>query len=673
MIKDSSVQEVLQTARIEDVVGDFVNLKRRGANLIGLCPFHGEKTPSFNVNPARNIYKCFGCGKAGDPVQFLREHDSLSFVEAIKWIARKYGIQLEEVEVSQEIMEERRVIDGLYLVNEYAKKYFQEQLFEHETGKAVGLSYFKERGFREDLIKKFGLGFTQTQRDHFYQRATADGYKPETLEKLGLIRDQRDFFRGRVMFTIHNLSGKPVAFAGRILRKDAKAPKYINSPETEIYNKSKTLYGLYFAKTAIRKHDEAILVEGYTDVLSLHQAGVENAVASSGTSLTVEQTQLIRRFTDNVKILYDGDAAGVKAALRGLDLLLEQNLNVRIVLLPEGEDPDSYVQKLGTTKFEAYLDAEAKDFILFKTNLLLADAQGDPLKKAELVRDIVGSIARVPDAIKRDVYVRECARLLEVDASTLFSEIDRTRQINAQKDRQAKYRAERRARAHTERNQPRSSGASGGPRRVDAPPGPGDEAPLPGVAPTDTPVAAPRPSRLSDEFQERDIVRLLVEFGDKIYDQEDHLTVAEYILGNIEDVMDAFDHPLYERMVRFAFERVAAQQPLVSTDFTSNRDAEIAVAAAHLLERPHELSEGWKRRDIELTTQLARDENYRADSKSAVLRFRLKKVDKMIQSNLSKLQEDTDEAAAVKIMRIHGELQELRNEMGAELKTIVYR
>ena len=670
MIKDSSVQEVLQTARIEDVVGDFVNLKRRGSNLIGLCPFHGEKTPSFNVNPARNIFKCFGCGKAGDSVTFLREHDSLSFVEAIKWIARKYGIQLEEVEVSDEVMEERRVIDGLYLVNEYAKKYFQEQLFESDTGKAVGLSYFKERGFREDLIKKFGLGFTQTQRDHFYQRATADGYPPDTLQKLGLIREQRDFFRGRVMFTIHNLSGKPVAFAGRILKKDAKAPKYINSPETEIYNKSKTLYGLYFAKTAIRKNDEAILVEGYTDVLSLHQAGVENAVASSGTSLTVEQTQLIRRFTDNVKILYDGDAAGVKAALRGLDLLLEQNLNVRIVLLPQGEDPDSYVQKLGSTKFEEYLDSAAKDFILFKTNLLLKEAEGDPLKKAELVRDIVGSIARVPDAIKRDVYVRECARLLDVDASTLFAEIDRTRQINAQKDRQAKYRAERRARAQQERQQPSGSGVT------DAPPLPGAEyAPLPGSpAPADRPVAAPRPSRESNEYQERDIVRLLVEFGDKIFDAEEQLTVAEYILGNIEDVMDAFDHPLYERMVRFAFERVAAEKPLVSTDFTSNRDAEIAVAAANLLERPHELSEGWKRRDIELTTQLAREENYRADSKSAVLRFRLKKVDKMIQSNLAQLrQPNLDDRMAVKVMRIHGELQQLRDELGAELKTIVYR
>jgi len=354
MITEESVREVIDTARVEDVVGDFVSLRRRGQNLIGLCPFHNEKTPSFNVNPARNIYKCFGCGQGGDPVKFLMELEQLSFPDAIKWLARRYNIKLKEKELTDEQQGVFQEKESLFLVNEYARKWFEEQLFATDEGKSVGLSYLKSRGFREEIMRKFGLGFAPNVRDAFTKTALAAGYKKEQLEKLGLSKYGRDFFYDRVMFTIHNLSGKPIAFAGRILKKDVKAPKYVNSPETEIYHKSDVLYGMYQAKQSIRKLDNVYLVEGYTDVISLHQNGVENVVATSGTSLTPGQASLIKRFTQNVTLLYDGDKAGMKAALRGVDILLDQDLSVRCVLLPDGEDPDSYLQSVGTTAFQEY-------------------------------------------------------------------------------------------------------------------------------------------------------------------------------------------------------------------------------------------------------------------------------------------------------------------------------
>ena len=360
MITQKTIQEILDTVKVEDVVQEFVNLKRRGVNMIGLCPFHNEKTPSFTVSPGKNIYKCFGCGQGGDSVKFLMEHEQLSYPEALRYLANKYGIEIEETETTQEHREEQQLLDSLYLVNQYARDFYQDQLFNTDFGKSVGLNYFKERGFREETIKKFGLGFAPDKKDAFTLQATQDGYKTEVLKKLGLTTSYgKDFFQNRVLFTIHNLTGKVIGFGGRILVKNKKAPKYINSPETEIYNKSKVLYGAYFAKRAIRKKDECILVEGYTDVLSLHQAGIENVVASSGTSLTIDQIRLIKRYTPNIKILYDGDAAGIKAALRGLDLVLEQDLNVKVVLLPEGEDPDSYLQKVGSAAFETFIEEKS--------------------------------------------------------------------------------------------------------------------------------------------------------------------------------------------------------------------------------------------------------------------------------------------------------------------------
>jgi DNA primase len=442
MIPPKTVQDILETTRIEEVIEEFVALRRRGVNLIGLCPFHGERTPSFNVNPTRNIFKCFGCGKAGDAITFLREHESMTFEEALRWLARKYSIEIKEVERTPEQIAELQLADALYIVNDFALRHFQGQMFDTDEGQSVAFAYFRQRGLREDTLRTFGLGYAPDQRDLLLRRAKAEGYSVDLARQLGLVNQDmtRDFFRARVMFAIHNQSGKVIAFAGRTLSSDKTVPKYINSPETAVYVKNKTLFGAFQAKNAIRKHDECLLVEGYMDVISMFQAGIENVVASSGTSLTEGQLQLIKRNTANLTILYDGDAAGIKAALRGLDLALEQDLNVKICLLPDGHDPDSYVQAHGVDDTRAYISRSAKDFILFKTDLLLAETAGDPIKKAGLVRDIVQSVARIPDPIKRSVYLKQCANLLEVDEQTLLGEANKiiTTAVKKKADREAR-------------------------------------------------------------------------------------------------------------------------------------------------------------------------------------------------------------------------------------------
>ena len=429
MIDHATIERILDSAEIADVVSDFVTLRRRGVNLLGLCPFHNEKTPSFTVSPAKGIFKCFGCGKGGNSVNFIMEHENLGYPEALKWLAKKYHIEVVEHEDSEEEKQLNDERESLMIVSGFAQKYFTNFLWNENEGRTVGLSYFRERSFRDDILKKFELGYSPDGKAPFTEAAEKEGYKIEFLEKTGLTikRDDwiRDRFAGRVMFPVHNLAGRVIAFGGRILKEDKTVAKYLNSPESEIYHKSKIVYGIFQAKREISKSDKCYLVEGYTDVLSMHQAGIENVVASSGTALTSEQIRMIKRFTPNITIIYDGDAAGIKASLRGIDLVLEEGMNVKVLLLPDGEDPDSYAKKMGASGFTKYIGDNETDFIQFKTRLLLKESENDPVAKAKLITEVIRSVAVIPDPITRSVYIKECSKLLDVKEELLYSEVQK--------------------------------------------------------------------------------------------------------------------------------------------------------------------------------------------------------------------------------------------------------
>ena len=484
MIDQHTIDRILDAANIVEVVSDFVTLRRRGANYTGLCPFHDEKTPSFSVSPARGICKCFSCGKGGNSVHFIMEHEQVSYYEALKYLARKYNIEIQERQLSEEEKQRKTDRESMLIVNDFAQKFFATNLLENAEGRAIGLSYFRERGFGEDIIKKFGLGYSPDKRDALAQEAMRKAYKKEYLVKTGLcIESQQgslfDRYKGRVIFPIHSLSGKVIAFGGRILKKDEKAAKYVNSPESEVYHKSDVLYGIYHAKQAIVKNDFCYLVEGYTDVLSMHQAGIENVVASSGTALTPGQIRLIHRFTNNITVLYDGDAAGIKASLRGIDLILQEGLNIKVVLLPDGDDPDSFSKKQSAADFTAYIKAHETDFIRFKTNLLLEGAGNDPIKRATLIGDIVRTIAIVPDNILRSIYVQDCARLLSVDEKMLMREVNNIRRDKREQEianTANKYQQQQREKqtypkpSYPER--PSTPVAKSAPTQVDVPPPP---------------------------------------------------------------------------------------------------------------------------------------------------------------------------------------------------------
>jgi len=428
MIDQATIDRIIDAAQIVDVVSEFVTLRKRGVNYIGLCPFHNEKTPSFSVSPSKGLCKCFSCGKGGNAVHFIMEHEQLSYYEALKFLAKKYNIEIKERELSNEEKQAQNARESMFIVNSFARDYFQDILANHIDGKSIGMAYFRQRGFRDDIIKKFQLGFSTDVRDALAQEGQRKGYQKDFLLKTGLCYEREDHslsdrFRGRVIFPVHTLSGKVVAFGGRILSSDKKIAKYVNSPESEIYHKSSELYGIYFAKQAIVKQDRCFLVEGYTDVISMHQSGVENVVASSGTSLTSGQIRLIHRFTNNITVLYDGDMAGIKASIRGIDMLLEEGMNIKVVLLPDGDDPDSFARKHNATDFQAYISEHEVDFIRFKANLLIDEAGKDPMKRAELISDVVRSISVIPEAIVRSVYIRECSQLLRVEEKLLQVEM----------------------------------------------------------------------------------------------------------------------------------------------------------------------------------------------------------------------------------------------------------
>ena len=648
-IPRETVEQILQAARIEEVVGEFVTLKKRGANLIGVCPFHNEKTPSFNVNPARNIFKCFGCGKAGDSAKFLMEHEHFTYPEALRYLAKKYNIKIEEKEQTAEEIMQQSLREKMFNINEFADKFFVDTLWNTEEGKIIGLEYFRERGYFDPIIQKFHLGYSPAKWDAFTTHAKQNGYADDLLEQIGFsIKGQKglyDRYHGRVMFPIHNLTGRVIGFGGRILINDPekKSPKYQNSPESEIYDKKQTLYGIYFAKNAIARQDECILVEGYFDVLRMHQIGIENVVASSGTSLTMEQIRLVKRYTKNITMLYDGDSAGQHAALRGTDMILSEGMNVRIVLLPPEHDPDTFGKEYSVEYVTNYLKENAKDFIRFKTELLLKDAENDPIKRGQVIRDIVETISVIPDSIFRITYVKECSRLLDMPEQTLTNELNKI------------LRAKLKKTLGIEENV---------------------------VPETDTTTTPKQEESVEEQlpagyYQERELVKLLLmygqnmiadertdENGEKVYEQVsvaqlivDDLKMDEFVFTNAVNrkIFDIFDHALDEGHIPD------------DQFFVSHEDETIALLAADLLSTPYKLDQ-WEKYGIFVKQE---EDVLRATVLSSIYRYKDLIIEERRKAIEEELKTTTDPDDQLILLKQKKDLDEIRRQINKELGIVI--
>jgi DNA primase len=652
MIDQATVDRINEAAKIVEVVSDFVTLRKRGVNYLGNCPFHNEKTPSFTVSPSKEIFKCFGCGKGGNAVSFIMEHESISYTEALKYLAKKYHIEVQEKELSSEEMAQNTDRESMLVVNSFAQKYFSNTLLQHTEGKSVGFSYFRERGFRDDIIQKFQLGYCLEERDAFTKEAIKNGYKKEYLVKTGLtIEGENNFvadrFRGRVMFPVHSLSGKVVAFGGRVLKTEAKTAKYLNSPESEIYHKSNELYGIYFAKQSIVRADCCYLVEGYTDVISMHQAGIENVVSSSGTSLTIGQIRLIRRFTNNITVIYDGDAAGIKASIRGIDLLLEEGMHVKVLLLPDGDDPDSFARKQDATELMAYINKNQSDFIGFKTKLLLEEAGKDPVKKAMLISDIVRSIAIIPDNIIRSVYVRECSKLLDIEEPVLYDEINKINRNKREKDFAQKeqavshlYAQEREAAQQKEQN---------------------PDADL-----------IQKPSEF--DVEALNILRYLVRYGElNLFHFEDEetketqdYTVASFIIEELERDGLFFESPLHQEMLEEAKSQLENKDWIAERYFIAHPNLKLSLLAVDLITEPYQLSrihakihkiETEQEKLIHLIPRVI------FEYKNKLI---LKKV-KDVQLEIKAAQEEKDNDKLEQLLLDYNQLNAIKNQLAKEL------
>lgn len=630
MISQQTVQRINDAARIDEVVGGFVNLKKAGSHFKGLCPFHNEKTPSFVVSPAKGIYKCFGCGAAGNSSKFLMEHEHISYPEALRWLANKYNIEIEEDErKEEEFKQEQLKLDSIHIANGFAQRFFTEYLFDSEEGRSHGLTYFKERGFRDDTIKKFQLGFSPGDKKLFVGEALKQGYQKEVLIQAALAKesgtDLISFFRGRVMFPIHNLMGKVIAFGARILVNDPNAPKYVNTAESDVYQKSKILYGAFFAKNAISKTDECFLVEGYTDVISLHQGGIENVVASSGTSLTTDQVKLIRRFTNNITILYDGDAAGQKAALRGIEIILHEGMNVKLVLFPEDQDPDSFMRANGSKVFSDYIKNNSKDFFRFKLESLMKDSGNDPGKRSEIIHQMVESIALIEDPIKRHAYIKDCSEKLGVREEIISTETNKLRRKKYSKENSVS----------TQDNKIL------------------DEQFV-------VPDSAYQPELLSeftDDFQERDIVRLLLEFNN--LEIEENQTVAQFILSDLETI--AIENPVYRKIMDEFRKFLENGEHPVQNYFLNHPDEEISKLSIELLYSQYEVSKNWEKiHDIAITEKSFL---FKKDIFSSINRFKLRKVMRYLEINFEKVKNATTEEEQLLYMTIHHELLRKKIEL----------
>ena len=625
MIDARTIDEIKSRMDIYEVVSDFVQLKKAGSSYKALSPFTEEKTPSFVVTPSRGIFKCFSTGIGGDAIKFLMEIDGLNYVEALRYLANKYGIEVREEEVTQEHKNFESERESLFIMLNFAKEHFVKNLWEEQEGKNIGLSYFKERGFSDDTIRNFDLGYALDQWQGLMDATKSNGYNQEYLERTGLmiVKEDKSYdrFRGRVTFPIHNVTGKVIAFGARKLRNDDNSPKYINSPETELYQKSKILYGIFQAKNEIRNLDNCYLVEGYTDVISMAQFGVRNVVAASGTALTDDQIKLISRFTKNVTVLFDGDKAGIKASLRGIDMMLEGGLNVNAVPFPSGEDPDSYANKLGAIGFREFLQKESKDFISFKTGVLLGEGAG-PVQRAESIRDIVASIAKVPDALKRTVYIQACSGLLQVDEATLFMELNKLILKSTKEGNQL-------AEVLAESN----------------------------IAPAQEAIV--RSVKVDDivQVQERESMRMLINYGSELIEEAEGIAfrLVDYFLAEIEDV--DFQTPVYQRILELYKEKLAQDHLLTFEELVAHPDHEVRNAAVDLASERYEISPKWIEK-YEIYVAHERD-RLKSSTFTNILRFKIRVIRKMISENMLRLKDVKDETEQVQIQLQHKTLKEL--------------
>jgi len=634
-ISDESIREIKARIDIVDVIGDFVSLKKSGSSYKALSPFTNEKTPSFFVSPAKEIYKCFSSGKGGDAISFVMEMEGISYIEALTYLAKKYGIQIETREETDEDIQRQNERDSLNIITNFANKYYINILWETKEGQSIGLTYFKERGFTDDIIRKFELGYSLDQWDAFYKEAIEKKYDESIIEKAGMIikKDQKvyDRFRNRVIFPIHNLTGKPIAFGARILTNEKNKPKYVNSPETLIYHKSEILYGLYQARQAIRMNENCYLVEGYTDVIGLHLAGVENVVSSSGTSLTEGQIKLIKRYTDNITILFDGDEAGIKASIRGIDMILASGLNVRTVIFPDGEDPDSYARKIGSAEFKGYLESNVKDFISFKAELFARDALKDPIKKAQTIKDIVQSISRIPDPVLRSIYIKETSGKLRIDESVLIAELNKI--------------------LIAERNKAKNL----------PPPPPDIELIEKSMDVQQEPV---HEVEESIKLQEKESIRLLINYGLNKIEEEHHL--YEFLLKELEDV--DFQTPLYSKIFEIFKDQLKEGHIIDADYYMQNSPPEIKNEIIDLITQRYEISDNWVNKKIYVPKE---EELLNRSAYENIIRLKHKIIKKLLEDNMKEMKRLEDDDEIERLQKVNIELNKIKVELGKKLGIIV--
>jgi DNA primase len=634
MISQETVNKIFDTVDIVEVISDYVTLKKSGTNYKGLSPFTNEKTPSFMVSPSKGIFKDFSSGKGGNAVGFLMEHEKLSYPEALQYLARKYNIPIEETELTPEDIQQRNERESMLAVTQYAQKFFTEQLHSAE-GKAVGLSYLRQRGFRDDIIEKFLLGYSPEERKALTNQAIKSGYKQEFLVKTGLTIEKEDYvfdrFAGRIIFPIHGISGNVIGFGGRTLHSDKNIAKYLNSPESDIYHKSRVLYGLYQAKKSIVNSNRCFLVEGYTDVIALHQAGIENVVSSSGTALTPEQIRLIKRFTENITILYDGDEAGLKASFRGIDMILEEGLNVKVLLFPEGEDPDSFSQGRSSSEFIEFINTHEQDFITFKTQVLIADTKNDPIKRANMITDIVRSVAVIPDGIKRSVYLKECSLLLNTEEEVLYNEVNKIRQRRREQDWKK------------ERTSP-------------------DQLVVP-VQPTVPSFV----QNVFSEIEEREIIYFLLKFGNRLLKfsgaERADITVAQYIIREIQNDELQFTNLVYKLVFEDVKAITEAGKPISEKVFTFHDNKEIQDLAVDIVTSKYELSKVWKRKESYIEMP---GENLGVEVPKALLLYKLKVVNMALdelRKEIEKVEKNGDVEKVMQLMTRLRDLEGVKNQL----------